>query len=114
MFESTPHGRHRFLEYAKDSTDCIVGRSFILYPNRFPSKFNNEQVDLFSSVFSVQFFNGLVAFQISPTCNTPPQIVRNKNERHAADYRHEGKNSSQIDWPNILHEEQVKILGGTS
>ena len=114
MNDFSSHGRNSFLEYAKDSTDCIVGRSFSLYPNRFPSKFNNEQVDLFSSVFGVLFFNGVVAFQISPTYSIPPQIIRNKSERQAADYRHEGKNSARIDWPNILHEEHVTILGGTS
>lgn len=112
MNDFASHGRHSFLEYAKDATDCIVGRSFEMYAHRFPDKVNYESVRQFANTFSIQFFNGVVAFHVHPTQCIPPRIVRNRVPQNATDFRYAGKNSATVAWPDVLKATQVEVQGG--
>lgn len=112
MNDFASHGRHSFLEFSKAATDCIVGRSFPMYPNRFPSAHNARSIQQFVNLFSLQFYNGIVAFQISLSASVPARIVRNSDERHATDFRYAGKNSAAIEWPDILEPRTVIVNGG--
>lgn len=112
MKDFSSYGPHSFLEYAKDATDCIVGRSFDLYKDRFETPVNSKSIREFSKVFSIQFFNGIVAFQVSPSRCVPAQLVRNKQERRATDFRYAGRNSAVVPWPDIRAENLVVITGG--
>jgi len=111
MNDFASHGEHSFLEYAKDATDCIVGRSFEMYPNRTPNPFNVASVQQFVNVLSINFYNGIVAFQLNPAACVPPQVVRNQNLRGAMDFRHEGKNEAAIEWPDVRKPRTVTVKG---
>lgn len=114
MHDFSSHGKHSFLEYSKAATDCIVGRSFPMYPNRTPSPYNVASVRQFANLFSLQFYNGVVAFHLSPSASLPTKIVRNIGERHATDFRYAGKNVATVEWPDILNPKTVTIVGGAT
>ena len=112
MNDFKSHEENSFLEYAKDSTDVLVGRSFDLYPNRFPSNFNSEQVTNFKDVFNISFFNGIVVFHISPENCPDAVVVRNRIGQPVKDFRYEGQKSAIVGWPHILKTRLVEIKGG--
>jgi hypothetical protein len=111
MNDFSSHGEHSFLEYAKGVSDCVVGRSHGLYPNRFPPQINMASIDQFQHVFSVNFYNGIVAFQIDPKACEKPLVIRNQNIRKAVDFRHHGKGSATVLWPEIMQPQTVTING---
>lgn len=111
MKDFSSHGNHSFLEFAKDATDCLTGRSFSLYPNRFASSVNDNAIRHFEKVFGINFYNGLVVFQVNPEACIPAQIVRNQDKRNATDFRYEGKNSALVEWPNVLRRQEVIVKG---
>jgi hypothetical protein len=112
MNDFAAHGNHSFLEFAKDATDCVLGRSFGLYPDRFPKPHNLDAIKSFQKVFAINFYSGIVAFQIDPSSCVEPKIVRNKAPAGASDYRYQGMESAVVDWPNVLAKEVVLVKGG--
>jgi hypothetical protein len=88
MNDFKSHEENSFLEYAKDSTDVLVGRSFDLYPGRFPSNFNTEQVTNFKDIFNISFSNGIVVFHISPENCPDSAVVRNRIGQPVKDFRY--------------------------
>lgn len=112
MNDFANHGKHSFLEFSKDATDCIIGRSFDIEPGRLPVDYNRASVNHFRDIFSVQFFNGIVAFHVDPENCSPPSIVRNSSAETAQDFRYEGKSSAVVEWPNVLREDSVVVKGG--
>jgi hypothetical protein len=98
-----------FLEFCKAATDCLVARSFGLYPDRLPTQINSSAIDAFASVFSIQFFNGIVSFHVDPGAIAESRLVRNNDSRSAADFRYNGIGSATIDWPNVLTPERRTI-----
>lgn len=114
MRDFASHGANTFLEYAKSASDCIVGRSFDLYKDRFVTPVNRKSIQQFANVFSIEFFNGIVAFHVNPAACVPAQIVRNRQERRAADFRYAGKNSAVVSWPDIQTEKLIEVQGGAS
>lgn len=111
MNDFQSHGDRSFLEYAKDATDLLVGRSFPMYPGRFPEGINSSEILRFQKVFNISFFNGIVAFHIAPDLCFDTSIVRNKQSSPTKDFRYDGLNQATISWPNILREELVVIEG---
>jgi len=112
MNDFQSHGDRSFLEYSKDATDLLVGRSFDMYPGRFPENINLGEITKFEKVFNISFFNGIVAFHVIPELCTDSSIVRNKQSSPLKDFRYDGLNKATISWPNILREELVVIEGG--
>jgi hypothetical protein len=112
MKDFSSHGQNSFLEYAKGVSDCVVGRSHGLYPDRFPPGINMDSIQQFKDVFAVNFYNGIVAFQIDPKACDKPQIIRNQNVRKAVDFRYHGKDSATVDWPSVLQKQTVTVEGG--
>jgi len=111
MSDFSSHGAHSFLEYAKASTDCLTGRSFDMYPQRFPSTPNTAAIQKFANVAAISFFNGIVAYQVAPEENRPSRVIRNGPSAAAADFRYRGKNSAEVSWPNLLSPQLVEIKG---
>jgi hypothetical protein len=101
-----------FLEFSKAATDCVVGRSFGLYQNRFPENSNQAAIEFFKNVFSIQFFDGVVSFHIDPSKVTVPVILRNSGTSLASDFRYEGKDSATVEWPDVLKPDRRRIEGG--
>lgn len=113
MKDFSAHGSHSFLEYAKDTTDILLGRSFEMYANRFPKKLNAEVINEFRNVYSIQFYNGIVAFHLNKKYSQTPKLVKNKPPAGATDFRYEGKNSASVNWPTLTAERKiVKVHGG--
>lgn len=112
MNDFQSHRDRSFLEYSKDATDLLVGRSFQMYPGRFPESVNLTEVLRFQKVFNISFFNGIVAFHIAPDLCFDAEIVRNKKSSSTKDFRYDGLNQATISWPNLLCEELVVIEGG--
>lgn len=112
MSDFSNHGRHSFLEYSKDATDCLIGKSFPMYPGRFPKRYNEDSVDFFKNVLSIQFFGGIVAFNVDPKNCVQPQVLYNKHENATSDFRYEGKNEAVVEWPDVLTKEVVIVKGG--
>lgn len=112
MNDFQSHKDRSFLEYSKDATDLLVGRSFGMYPGRFPKNINSSEILKFRKIFNISFFNGIVAFHIAPDLCFDAAIVRNKESSPTKDFRYDGLNQATISWSNILREELVVIEGG--
>ncbi|MBV8879491.1 MAG: hypothetical protein JO332_05995 [Planctomycetaceae bacterium] len=112
MKDFRAHGRNTFLQYAKETTDLLVGRLFPLSPDRFPSRFNAKSLEEFKDVFSVQFFPGIVAFHVDPARCIPPELVRNRENTTASDFRYHGKNAARVQWPSLIKGGAVTVKGG--
>lgn len=106
------HGRRTFLEYSKDATDLLHARSWGMYRGKFPNGINHEMADVYSRVYSVQFFNGIVAYKIDSLSSMVPEVVRNKPREKASDFRYEGKDWAFIKWPSLFGSEEVVVKGG--
>ena len=113
MKDFSAHGSFSFLQYAKDATDILIGRSFEMYANRFPKKINAEAINEFKNVYSIQFYNGIVAFHLNQKYSQTPELVHNQPPAGASDFRYEGKNSARINWPTLTVEKKiVEVFGG--
>ncbi len=112
MNDFASHGSYSFLEYLKDASDLIVGRSFNLYPERFPRQINHKLIDKFKFVQSIEFFNGVCALHINSASNDASKIMRNRNFTPIKDFRYSGKKSALIEWPYIDKETIVEVKGG--
>jgi hypothetical protein len=115
MKDFSAHGSFSFLEYAKASTDILLGRSFGMYNNRFPSKVNTEVIDEFKNVYSIRFYSGIVAFHLSQRYSETPELVRNRPSAGASDFRYQGVSSATVNWPTLISDNNVvKVLGKDS
>ncbi len=112
MKDFAAHGSFSFLEYAKDATDILLGKSFGMYGNRFPNKINSEAVNDFKNVYSIQFYNGIVAFHLNQYYSQIPELVRNKPSGGASDFRYEGVNSATVNWPTLVSESNIITVNG--
>lgn len=112
MNDFRSHGRKSFLNYSKDATDILIGRSFDLYEKRFPNIKNNEILKEYQNVYNIQFFNGIVSFHVSKEFSEKPQIVRNMEQGPIIDYRYSGKNYALINWPDLFKNKLTKVNGG--
>lgn len=112
MEEFSMHGNHTFLEFSKDATDNLLAKQDHFFPNQFQPIRNQQSVDHFQNVYSIQFFSGIVAFVIDPEAAVRPQLVRNKPANSATDFRYEGTNSAAVEWPNPFAQQTVTVYGG--
>lgn len=112
MKDFSVHGSFSFLEYAKSATDILLGKSWGMYSNRLPKIKNHEIVHDFKNVYSIQFYNGIVAFHLNQKYSQDPEVVRNKPSNGASDFRYKGVNSAVVNWPNLLSKKKVKVNGG--
>ena len=115
MRDFSAHGAHSFLEYAKDATDLLTGKSFGLFRNRFPDKINSDAVHEFRHVYSIRFYSGIVAFCVNQEYAQTPKLVRNRPPAGAADFRYNGATSATVSWPSLLSDSNlVEVKGGIS
>ncbi|MBI1867928.1 MAG: hypothetical protein HYS06_06500 [Methylocystis sp.] len=112
MKDFSKHGKYSFLEFSKDATDVLVGRSVNIDKGRFPSSINNEIVRNFHNTYSIQFFNGIVAYKLDPNYCIEPQVVRNMPPNSASDFRYKGVESAYVDWPHPFKRKSVIVKGG--
>ena len=115
MREFSAHKDHSFLEYAKSSTDILLARMSHFFPNDFPAVRNQKMAEQFSKVESVQFFAGLVAYKIRPHAIERPSLVWNHQpaqDEAAKDFRYNGVNGAQVDWPDLYTPQSLLIQGG--
>jgi len=113
--EFSSPGENTFLEYAKDSTDILASRSNNFFAKQFPEIKNLNIVNLFSSVHSINFYSGIVAYRLDPSDVVTPELVWNKppGSLIASDFRYDGVSSAHIDWPDLFSEKTVLIKGGS-
>ena len=111
MNDFCSHAENSFLEYAKDSTDLLVGQSFGIYPNRFPVNINSSAIQDMKHVFNISFFNGIVAFHINPELCIEAEVIRNMKSDPIKDFRFDGKNSAIVEWPSVLKNISIEIKG---
>jgi hypothetical protein len=115
MKDFSAHGSFSFLEYAKDSTDILLGKSFELFSNRVPNKVNTEAINEFKNVYSIQFYCGIVAFHLNANYAQTPQSVRNQPPAGASDFRYKGVNSATVNWPTLISDKKpVTVYGAGS
>ena len=111
--EFSGHREHSFLEYAKDSTDSLLAKTSDFFPGQFPPIGNPKIEKQFSSIYSVQFYSGLVAYKIDPIALERPNLIWNKNpESIETDFRYNGVSSARVDWPNLFTEQTIVVKGG--
>ena len=112
MKDFSSHGEKSFLEYSKLTTDILTARFSSIYPDRFPSKLNNNLIEDFKDVYSIQFYSGIVAFHLNKEFSQNPKLIRNMPKVGTKDFRYEGLNSATVNWPDVFEESTVvKILG---
>lgn len=111
MSDFATHAENSFLQYAKDSTDNLIGKITHISPGRFIPMINTQSIDFFRSVYSVQFYSGLVAFLVDPAAAVPAQVVRNHPANGASDFRHQGETSAVVEWPTPFYEKVLKVNG---
>ena len=112
--EFSGHREYSFLEYAKDSTDTLLAKTSEFFPGQFLQIGNPKIEEQFSSVYSIQFYSGLVAYSIDPVVQERPKLLWNhlpKSEA-ASDFRYEGTSSAMVEWPDLFTEQKVIIKGG--
>lgn len=107
MKDFSSHGCFSFLEYAKDATDFLVAKSFEMYPNRFPEILNEEVISEYKNVYSIQFYNGIVAFHLNPVHSTFSELIRNRSSNGASDFRYEGVDSAKVNWPSLTSPNKI-------
>ncbi len=112
MKDFSKHGSRSFLEYAKSLTDVLVSRSFEMYPRRFRKLKNHELTDLYGKLQSIEFFSGIVGFNLTEATVPVPQVIQNMDTAPITDFRYEGMNSLQVTWPLIFKHKNVRIRGG--
>ena len=113
MLDFNAHGNLSFLNYAKASSDVLTAKGYSMYPNRMKAPINSDTMNLFSNVYSIQFFNSLVAYKIdSAHAKTPLTKWNNNNTLMPTDFRYEGASSSKTVWPDPFSIENVEVLGG--
>lgn len=113
MKDFSAHGSHTFLQYAKDATDVLIGRSYDMYKNRFPNVINTDVVDEFKNVYSIQFYNGIVSFHINKNFSRAPELVRNRPSIGASDFRYDGRSSAFVNWPTLFSNKRIiNVHGG--
>lgn len=116
MKDFSSHGKYSFLEYAKAVSDCLLMQSSDLYLNRFDGQVNHTNLDFFSRVHSVQFFNQIVAFDLNPHKSMKGKRVTNQNtpEFLVEDYRSKGCSSALVNWPDLFSCREVLVKGQSS
>lgn len=113
MNDFSSHGRHTFLEYAKDATDILTARSKTLYGARLPPVVNEIAMKEFRNVHSIQFYNSIVAFHLSQHATTKLELLRNRPSIGASDFRYEGADSAAVIWPSPFSKNSsVTVRGG--
>ena len=112
MNDFNSHGLNSFLNYAKDSSDVLTSKSASMYPSRFPIIDNKNILNLYKSVYSVQFFNSLVAFKIDPDKSLIPDLIWNKRDQLPTDFRYHGVNVAEVTWPNPFIKNSNKLISG--
>lgn len=112
MKDFANHGDYSFLQYAKESTDCLAGRTFPMAPDRYPSPVNTAAVDFFKDVLSIQFYSGIVAFHVDPEHCVTPKIITNLDRNLESDFRYEGRDAAEVEWPSVLKTQTVTVHGG--
>jgi hypothetical protein len=113
--EFSSRHEYSFLEYAKDSTDTLLAKTSDFYDDQFPRINNQRIVEQFSSVYSIQFYSGIVAYKIDPETQDRPKLICNhmpSAETAASDFRYNGASSASIDWPNMFIDKQVLLKSG--
>jgi len=112
MREFAAHRHHSFLEFAKASTDTLIAKTNP-WPNEFPMICNSECMDLFSSVYSIQFFSGIVVFKIDPRSEEKAQNIWNRlPQNSASDFRYNGVSSAVVSWPDPFTQTSIVVKGG--
>jgi hypothetical protein len=115
MKDFSAHGRFTFLEYAKDATDILTGRSTSMYGSRFPPVLNTTVLNELKNVYSIQFYNGIVAFHLNRKFSEKPELVRNRPPVGASDFRYEGSSFAVVNWPTLFsRNNRIKVRGGQS
>ena len=112
MNDFKSHGQYSFLNYSKDATDILIGRSFHLYKKRFPKINNHKILNEYANVYNIQFFNGIVSFHINKQFSKKPQVVENMAQDPILDFRYTGKNHALVNWPNMFKSNKTKVHGG--
>lgn len=113
MNDFKAHNNLTFLNYAKSSTDYLTAKGYSMYPNRMKELVNNELLDLFKYVHSIQFFNSLVAYKIDKHMTfTPATIWNHNNSARPSDFRYEGLTSAEVLWPDPFKAEFLEVKGG--
>ena len=112
MKDFSRHGPYAFLEYAKDATDILTGRSTEIYENRFPKGVNTTVMNEFKNVYSIQFYNSIVAFHINQKFSKKPERVKNQPPGKLSDFRYEGLDFAFVNWPTLFKDRSVKVCGG--
>jgi hypothetical protein len=112
--EFSAHKEHSFLEYAKDSTDTLLASSSSFFANQFPTIHNEKIVSQFSSVYSIQFFAGIVAYKIDPVAQLQPKLIWNHTPKNKGeqDFRFSGVSSAVVDWPDLFSVASTVVEGG--
>jgi hypothetical protein len=113
MRDFSDHGSNSFLEYAKDSTDLLSARNENLWPGQYPKLRNQKMIDYFSSIYSITFYTGLVAFKKNPYFQIKPQLIWNKRpDQPEVDFRNLGSTkSADVLWPDPFSQIWVKVHG---
>jgi hypothetical protein len=113
MSDFRGHGAHSFMEYARECAGFLTARGATMYPDRMPAVVNDYARQLLSAVFSVQFFDSLVAFTVDP------RLVAFENERLTnragtlpQDFRYAGVGYAEVCWPYPDVVENVVVKGG--
>jgi hypothetical protein len=113
MKDFSSHGSFTFLEYSKDATDILTGRSSEMYGKRFPDVLNHMALDEFKTVYSIQFYNSIVAFHVNHDFAKKPELMRNRPPVGSSDFRYEGRDFALVNWPTVFTKNRViKVDGG--
>jgi len=113
MKEFSRHGQHSFCEYAKDATDVLTAKAHDLYAGQMPPIDNPSVLDQFRRIHSIEFYSNLIAFKLNPLAAQKPEGIVNKAPiTFSQDFRYQGRDSCQVNWPNPFLDKKIRLFGG--
>lgn len=105
--------QHSFMEYAKGAADLLAVRgSQNIWPRETLHVENQDIMQLFQQVHSVEFFEGMVAFKINhnETKDKAELIWNHKPAKNAVDFNHTGTTKARVNWTNPFITKQVALI----
>jgi hypothetical protein len=108
------HGKYTFLSYAKSSTDLLLKKILNTSPGRISKISNPKELDIFQKVQSVEFFAGIVAYNVVANMPTTSNLIKNMDSTDITDFRYRGKKSTRVLWPTLFKSKAITIRGGAT
>ena len=112
MIDFKSHQDINFQDYSKTATEAVLARSANIWAGIFKPILNPSVVKNFNIVRSIEFFSGIIAFNINTQVEDPRAIWNRAPTSSERDFRGHGlTKSANVEWPDPFNKIIVEING---